>query len=48
MSNLGHQDSRGNQKNVIHGQRIDMDNRNTQQKTQNNQNNTYKVTKVND
>ena len=31
-SNQGNQDSRGNQKNVIQGQRLDMENKQTQQR----------------
>ena len=45
-SNQGNQDSCRNQKNVIQGQRPE--NRHTQQKTLNNQNNTYKPIKVNE
>ena len=47
-SNQGNQDSSGNQKNVIQGQRPDIENRHTQQRTQNNQTNTYKVIKANE
>ena len=37
-----------NQNNTIHGQRPHMENRQTQQKTQNNQNNIYKAKKANE
>ena len=47
-SNKGNQDSSGIQQNVINGQRSDMEKRHTQQRTSNNKNNTYKVTKVNE
>ena len=47
-SNQGNQDPNGNQKNVIQGQKPDIGNWNTQQRTHNNQNNTYKATKVNE
>ena len=46
QSNQGNQSYSGNQK--IQGQRPDMENRHTQQRTQGNQNYTYKVTKVNE
>ena len=44
-SNQGHQYSSGNQKITIQGQRPHMENRHTQQRTQNNW---YKETKVNE
>ena len=47
-SNQGNLDYSSNQKNIIEGQKPDMQNRHTQQRTSNNQNNTYKVTKVNE
>ena len=46
--NQGNQDSNGNLKNVIQGQRPKMEKRHKQQRTFNIQNNTYKVTKVNE
>ena len=46
--NQGNQDSSRNKNNVIQGQRPDMKKGYTQQRTYNNQNNTYKVTKVNE
>ena len=47
-SKQGNQDSSGNQHNVIQGQRPDIENRQIQQRTQSNQNHSYKVTKVNE
>ena len=41
----GNQNSSGNQKKVIQGQRPGIENRQTQQRTLNNQNNTYKAKK---
>ena len=46
-SNQGNQSFSGNQKNGIQGQRPDMENRHTQQRTKN-YIHTYKVTKAND
>ena len=47
-SNQVKQDSKGNQKRTVQGQRPDMENRQTQERTQNNENKTYKGTKVNE
>ena len=47
-SNQGNQDSSENQMNVIQAQTPEMENGHTQEWTQNNHNNTYKVTKVNE
>ena len=44
MSNQGNQDSTGNQNNAIQGQRTDRKNRQTQQRTLSNQDNTHKAT----
>ena len=47
-SNQGNQNSSGNQKKVVYGQRSYIENIHTQQKTYNNQHKTYKVTIVNE
>ena len=47
-TNQRNQDSSKNQRDVFQRQRPDMENRHTKQRTLNNQNNTYKVTKVNE
>ena len=47
-SNQGNKESNGNQKNAIQGQRPDIENWQTQERINNNQNNAYKVTNVNE